>query len=227
MLSANQFVEKLESLLSIGDRQIRIRADSGQIFVNFINLPKGVGGAGGGAEGENNRAMWVMYGFHKDHSIPVEKVKLKEILSRFDQTLKGRTGKPEAIAQYLAAFINKLAAEVEPKYTHTKPPVTSSLKKAVQLIGDYFDYTLNFEANVIGQIEDGPLPNWDGKYGTIVWEVFVQRLPNKRLKATIEGSYRIRGAKLDKEELIAELESLSDVFEKERGFTFANVREVF
>jgi len=134
MLSADQFIEKLESLLSIGDRQIRIRADSGQIFVNFINLPKGVGGAGGGAEGENNRAMWVMYGFHQDHSIPVEKVKLKEILSRFDQRLKGKTGKPEAVAQYLAAFINKLAAEVEPKYTHTKPPVTSNLQKAIQLV---------------------------------------------------------------------------------------------
>lgn len=99
------------------------RSDS--IFINFINLPLGIGDAGGGAEAENNRMMFTISGFDMNdgHAPPPSgKVKVEMTLSALprEYKLRAKSGPPSQVAKYLADFINKVVAEVEPKYTHTK-----------------------------------------------------------------------------------------------------------
>jgi len=129
-LGAPAFVELLKSYLSIGDRQVGIRVSKSlglkrndDVYVNYINLPKGIGGAGGGAEAENNRMSFWVWGFGVDGAPPpTGKVKLEMSNSALPRTykLRGRTAAPAAIARNLADFLNKVAAEVPPHFTHTR-----------------------------------------------------------------------------------------------------------
>lgn len=130
---SEEFIKAVEAHLNLQGRQIRFdnvsklagtRYDT--VFVNFINLPKGIGGAGGGAEAENNRMLFSIGGFGREtpHSPPpTGKVKIEMLVSAMprEYRLRGRTGTPAQVAKYLADFLNKVVKEVEPKFTHTKP----------------------------------------------------------------------------------------------------------
>lgn len=88
------------------------------IYVHFYNLPKDVAklNMGGGAEAENNRQM-----FRIDFSETKCKVEhTVNALSR-EYQLRGKTATPEKIAAYLKNHLEKVAREVEPKFTHSKP----------------------------------------------------------------------------------------------------------
>jgi len=129
-----EFMEGLRSLLDVGDRQVRMRGESllggpahhyEMVHVNFINLPTGIGGAGGGAEAENNRMSFLIEGFHgaDPHAPPPRgKVKIEHRVSALprEYKLRGKTGTPQQIARYLADFLNRVAREVPPDFTHTK-----------------------------------------------------------------------------------------------------------
>ena len=110
------------------NRQTRINKSlaSGQVFLNFINLPHGYGAEGGGAEAENNRSLLSISGFAKDGSIPgklkVEQlIKLKVEHEIHVVNLRGKTAKPEIILGYVVAYLNE-CAKVPPHYTHSTPP---------------------------------------------------------------------------------------------------------
>lgn len=122
-------MEELQKLLQIGDRQISVENEFckrfDDVYVNFINLPKGIGGAGGGAEAENNRISFWIHGFDKkdpDALPPFGKVKVEMANSALPRNyrLRGKTAAPSVIVKYLADFLNKIVQEVEPKYTHTE-----------------------------------------------------------------------------------------------------------
>lgn len=130
-MGSAEFVDYLRSLLDIGDRQIRLENYSrlgdtyADVYVNFINLPEGIGGAGGGAEAENNRTSFWIYGFDKsDPHASAPRGKVKVVLSNTtlprEHRLRAKTAPPEKIAQYLANFLNKVVREVEPRFTHTR-----------------------------------------------------------------------------------------------------------
>jgi hypothetical protein len=130
---SEEFIKMVESHLNLDGRQIYFdnlnnlggaRYDT--VYVNFINLPKGVGGSGGGAEAENNRMRFSIEGFGKEtpHSpSPTGKVKIEHRTSAMprEYRLRGKTGTPAQVAKYLTDFLNKVVKEVEPKLTHSKP----------------------------------------------------------------------------------------------------------
>lgn len=96
------------------------------VYVNFVNLPEGAGGGGGGAEAENNRmSFWIhgFYGAEPHASPPSGKVKIEHANSALprEYRLRGKSGKPEVIAKYLADFLNRVVVEVPPRWTHTSP----------------------------------------------------------------------------------------------------------
>jgi len=121
-MSAEEFKREVEKHLNIGDRQVSVRVDTSfgtvGVYINLVNLPKGVGGAGGGAEAENNRMMFSV----RFPDNPADKVKVEQTVSRMDRKYKMRakSGHPAQVAKYVADFINKVVKEVEPKFTHTK-----------------------------------------------------------------------------------------------------------
>jgi hypothetical protein len=131
---SEEFIKDVESHLDLQGRQIsfnNLNSLAGKrydtVYVNFINLPKGVGGSGGGAEAENNRMSFTIEGFGQEtpHSPPpTGKVKIEarvRALFPAQYKLRGKTGTPAQVAKYLADFLNKVVKEVEPKYTHSKP----------------------------------------------------------------------------------------------------------
>ena len=127
-MSATAFIELLSSMQP-ADRQTRIRFDpsiagergGGSVYVNFINLPPGVGGAGGGAEAENNRASFHIRGFAHDPAVPVAKVKVDQSNNVFRRTVpfRARTGSPEVAARHLSAYLAAVVKTVPPNFTHT------------------------------------------------------------------------------------------------------------
>lgn len=133
----DEFIERLKSELHIGDRQVRFSvggklggaSDSPTLFINYINLPADVGSAGGGAEAENNRMMFsVSWGprrqgpYASDKPIPEGQVRIEQSVSALprEYRLRAKTGRVVNIAIYLANFLNKVASEVPPKFTHTR-----------------------------------------------------------------------------------------------------------
>jgi hypothetical protein len=125
--SATEFIAQLTAFTHHNGRTLKARKSPGSklMFVNLINLPPGVGGAGGGAEAENNRAMFTIAGWDPedpDAPAPTGKVKVDTSVNVFHRThkLRAKTGSPAAICKYLADFINKVAKEVPPNFTHTK-----------------------------------------------------------------------------------------------------------
>lgn len=139
-MGSEDFSRVLASLLDVGDRQVRIvnehklggkydpvsgryLPDVGSVYVNFINIPQGIGVAGGGAEAENNRMSFWVRGFDRlDPHKPAAKVKVEMSNSALPRTfnMRAKTGTPVQVAKYLAAFINKIVREVPPNYTHTR-----------------------------------------------------------------------------------------------------------
>lgn len=124
---AADFIERLKALTSRGGRQVNAQkaANSTQLFVRFINLPPGVGGAGGGAEAENNKALFIVTGWEKDSNGPAPaKVKVEAATSVF-RTLKlrAKTAAPEVICKYLADHLNQIAEQIPPNFTHTRMAV--------------------------------------------------------------------------------------------------------
>jgi hypothetical protein len=103
---------------NVRGRVLRVRGhkDTGQVFVNFYNLPKDVAliNRGGGAEAENNRCMLTLE-CRRDG-----KVKVEHAVNTFgrERRLRGKTATPEKAATYVVAYLEKLAAEVEPRLTH-------------------------------------------------------------------------------------------------------------
>lgn len=131
---SEEFIKAVESHLDLKGRRISFDNESrlvgnryDTVYVHFYNLPKGVGGAGGGAEAENNRMMFSVDGFGKEtpHSPPpTGKVKIEMRVSALprEYRLRGKTGTPAQVAKYLADFLNKIVREVKPNYTHSTPP---------------------------------------------------------------------------------------------------------
>jgi hypothetical protein len=127
---AQEFIDAVRSQLNIGDRQIAMRVSKSlgltkndDVYVNYINLPSGVGRAGGGAEAENNRMSFWVWGFGVNNAPPSNgKVKLELSNSALprEYKLRGKTAAPVVIAKTLADFLNKVAAEVPPHFTHTR-----------------------------------------------------------------------------------------------------------
>lgn len=119
MLSARQFKDLLFALLNTGDRRVSVDIDTRfancTVFVEFINLPLTHGSACGGAERENNRALFSVTGFTPDPSTPVDRVRVYQLTSIFDPKLRKKTGDPNNIAGYLAEHINALVLAYEPK----------------------------------------------------------------------------------------------------------------
>lgn len=138
-LSAQGFIDMVRSQLQVGDRQVSIRitpswgpVKNEDVLIDFINLPAGVGSAGGGAEGENNRAMFMVRGFGPAGAAPATgKVKVEQLKSNLYSgsgapsretrvTMRAKTAAPPAMAKYIADFLNKVVREVAPNFTHTK-----------------------------------------------------------------------------------------------------------
>ena len=130
--SATDFIEQMKSQAQVGDRQIWARhrgslggaKHGGSVTVNYINLPTGIGGAGGGAEAENNRMLFIVdgFGYGPDDPSPTGKVKIEMSMSTLprEYKLRAKTGTPAAIATYLADFLSRVAADVPPHFTHTQ-----------------------------------------------------------------------------------------------------------
>lgn len=128
LLAANMsalvaFTDAFRGSLQLHGRQVGI--DSGtphrgtlSVYVNFINLPRGIGHAGGGAEAENNRAMFVV---DFDHGDGKARVKQSRSFLPYKHPLKlrSKSGPAKKIGEYLASFIGELA-RIPPNFTHTK-----------------------------------------------------------------------------------------------------------
>lgn len=129
------FEKALRSHLQLKDRVIVFRKGmlerngvSDTQYIDFFNLPESVmkGNAGGGAEAQNNRMMFQISGFHKyeaDSPAPTGKLVVEMTVSAFSRDkykLRKKTGPAEAVAKYLAGFINNVVANEEPKLTHSK-----------------------------------------------------------------------------------------------------------
>jgi len=139
MMGAPAFRDELLKRLEIGDRQAHVRAGvswgpgkEGDVYINFINLPRGIGGAGGGAEAENNRASFWIRGFgREDAPSPSGKLKIEMANSALPRTykLRAKTAAPGVIAKYIADFLVKIAREVPPKFTHTGQEYYEKIKR--------------------------------------------------------------------------------------------------
>lgn len=128
---SEDFIEMVKRHLSIEDRQIRFKNESNlggtrydTVYVNFYNLPKGSGSGGGGAEAENNRMLFSIEGFGQSdpHEAPPSgKVKIEMKVSALprEYRMRAKSGPPEAVARYLADFLNKVVKDVPPKLTHS------------------------------------------------------------------------------------------------------------
>lgn len=124
-----QFIKSVKSLLDIGDRQVVFdpHPGSAQLFINYINLPAGIGSAGGRAEAENNRIMVTVLfpskGDHYEKPVAEGTLRVKQSVChpRHEACkFRGKTATPEKLAAYVASYLNNVAREVLPNFTHTK-----------------------------------------------------------------------------------------------------------
>ena len=131
-MGSAEFMEALKKQVDLKGRILKVKnyglGQTDHIYVTLINLPEGIGGAGGGAEAENNRLSLSVWGFDKkdEHAAPpTGKVKVElsvNALGRDKVKFRGRTDTPEKIVKYIADFLSKVVKDVEPNYTHSKPP---------------------------------------------------------------------------------------------------------
>ena len=123
-LTAAEFVELLEKKIDPKDRVLKIQGDesgsmrSGQVIVSFYNVPK----SARGTDADNNRFAWTIQGFDRQSTdVKAIKVKIEERINsapfseRTNWKLRGKTGTPQQVGEYLAKHIHKLVAELEPR----------------------------------------------------------------------------------------------------------------
>jgi hypothetical protein len=145
-MTATEFAADLERRLNIRDRQVRVKVDTSwgprkeeSVYVDFANLPKGIGSAGGGAEAENNRASFWVRGFGPASASEAAKVKAEQSNSSLYKgagapsretrvTMRAKTGTPEQVAKSLADFLNGVVKDVEPRFTHSNPDGSSKYR---------------------------------------------------------------------------------------------------
>ena len=136
MKSANEFLQQLRLNLSPLVHERALLADysrgfspgpgRGSVAINFINLPlnRHQQRRGGGAESENNRQLFMVWGFDADPDSPVEKIKVEQSTngigssSEWAPKMRSKTASPDKIAAYLANYINEIASQFPPKLTH-------------------------------------------------------------------------------------------------------------
>jgi hypothetical protein len=119
-MGSDEFVELLKSKLDLKGRAIRFNTRSlgyGTVFINFSNVPEE---KARGAAFENNRIQLSVDGFGKEDSHsppPTGKVKVEQSVRSLPRewNLRAKTGTPEAVAKYIADYLNKVVREVEPK----------------------------------------------------------------------------------------------------------------
>jgi hypothetical protein len=106
---------------NVGDRVIRtqVHPETGQLFVNYVNLPQRVFEArqGGGAEGQNNRIM-ITLDFKRDGKVKVSGT-VNAITGREDR-LRGKTAIPSKAVAYVVSYLERIASEYPPRFTHTR-----------------------------------------------------------------------------------------------------------
>jgi len=149
-LSSNGFVKEFESHLSVGDRHVGFKqtsipnglGGSDTIYIYYYNLPKHI--SVNGAEGMNNRVLLKVEGFHKtdkDAPVPLGKVKAELLSTALPREfrMRAKSGSPEAIAKYVATYLNTIAAKVEPNFTHTPPEGRSKPTTASEHDNHVFD----------------------------------------------------------------------------------------
>lgn len=99
----------------------------GSVVVNFINLPtpRHKERRGGGAESENNRQLFFVNGFHATAAEPADRLVVEQLTNGIGRgaddwapKMRKKTASPEKIAEYLAKYVNDIAARFEPNFTH-------------------------------------------------------------------------------------------------------------
>jgi len=135
------FVEELQAMLDIGDRQIYFRVSPGshQAFVQFYNIPQGVAAAS--AEGENNRLMLTAVDAGTDRV----KVELTVRGPSFGEAykLRSKTASTKKAAEYVAEFLNRAAKKAP--YGHTfgnydKNPMSKNARRPQSSLGLHEDH---------------------------------------------------------------------------------------
>ena len=136
-MNAEEFLALLnQSLSPLIDRERTILASysagfspgpgRGNITINFINLPKEryKQRRGGGVEAENNRQLFMVWGFNSEIDSPVAQIKLEQSVNGIGSSgtwapkLRAKSSTPEKVAVYLAKYLNDVAATFPPNYTH-------------------------------------------------------------------------------------------------------------
>lgn len=137
MQSATDFIHILNDSLNdmvVNDRTVIVTFSKGfvpgpgrgSLTINFINLPeeRHRQRRGGGAESENNRQLFMVWGFNETPESPVEKIKLEQSVNGIGYQgiwapkLRSKTGSPDKVAAYLSKYINDVADKFPPNYTH-------------------------------------------------------------------------------------------------------------
>ena len=133
-IDMDEWIDQVKSLLNIGDRHINFdpHPTTGQLFINYYNLPETIYQAkeGGGAERQNNRIMLTVLfpGKHGWNEKPIAegvlRVKQDYIFCNTGENfrLRGKTCDPIKMTSYIATYLNRVAKEAVPNYTHSKPP---------------------------------------------------------------------------------------------------------
>lgn len=167
-LGGEDFISELKRQITV-DRQVLAKPPgtpssvvrglppTGQLYVNFINLPRSYSGVGG-AETENNRMMFVVDGFGRGQNLPPPsgKVRVEQMVSMLprEYRLRAKTGTPSTIASYLAAFINRVGSEVPPKYTHSSQAPNARRRRAAQVGSIEEDTVIIPEAVASGVVDE-------------------------------------------------------------------------
>jgi hypothetical protein len=136
MLSAREFLHVMNTSLSpkANNRTLIASFDAGfspgpgrgSIAINFINLPEPRyrQRRGGGAEAENNRQLFMVWGFGADIDDSVSSVKAEQSINgigtpgSWAPKMRAKTGDPSKVALYLINYINDVASKFDPNYTH-------------------------------------------------------------------------------------------------------------
>jgi len=137
--SADDFItiltEELSPLVHAGrtvnasfksSRGFTTRPNESSVAIQFYNLPRPrvEQRRGGGAEAENNRMMFWVHGFNEESSTPAAKVKVEQSVNNIGQMgrwapkMRSRSGSPDKIAAYVADYVNQVAEQFEPNFTH-------------------------------------------------------------------------------------------------------------
>jgi hypothetical protein len=116
-MNLTEWVELLKSKLQLGDRRISFSSGmlsglpSRAVYINYYNLPAF---CKDGAELENNRIMLEVEQVQERF-----KVSLRVLAVKCDK-LRGKTTSAEGAADYIANYLNTVALNVPPNFTHTK-----------------------------------------------------------------------------------------------------------